>query len=283
MTTNNESHNEPQNSYDLEQGVLSLLVLLIAILACPFTSRLSASAAGQETAPAAAPLKALFITGGVFHDYHKLPPFLTSKISHIINVKFDVVTGLDVLKNPKFADGYDVVVYDLCYDDAEPNELDNAINAGHEGKPTVFIHCAVHSFRNSPKVHEWENYVGLRSKFHDKFGPFWTEKVGPPNPITASFPRDWKTPGDELYQTIELISGTQPLLTAKSPRDGRVHNVCWTHTYGQARVFATTLGHDKKTAKSPAYLQLLANGLLWTCDKLGPDGQPLPGYAARSK
>jgi type 1 glutamine amidotransferase len=238
-----------------------------------------AAALGGQTSAATPPLKALFITGGVYHDYKKLPRLLTSKISQMDNVKFDVVTGLDVLKNAKFAEGYEVIVYDLCYDDIDPVALDNALGAGRAGKPTVFIHCAVHSFRNSPQVHEWENYVGLRSKVHDKFGPFSVEKVDRPNPITASFPNDWKTAGDELYQTMEVIAGTEPLLTAQSPRDGRIHTICWTHTYGQARVFATTLGHDTKTAKSPAYQRLLANGLLWACDKLDADGKPKPGYA----
>jgi len=263
-----------------------LLVVLIAAWMLPFAAvrRISASgsalAAGQTAQPTP-PLKALFITGGVYHDYKKLPRLLTSKIGQMDNVKFDIVTGLDVLKNAKFADSYDVIVYDLCYDDIDAGALDNALNVGRDGKPTVFIHCAVHSFRNSPKIHEWENYVGLRSKVHDKFGPFSVEKVGPPNPITASFPGDWKTGGDELYQTIEVIAGTEPLLTAKSPRDGRVHTVCWTHTYAQGRVFATTLGHDTKTAKSPAYQRLLANGLLWACDKLDADGKPKAGYAGK--
>ena len=142
------------------------------------------------------------------------------------------------------------------------------------------IHCAVHAFRKSNRVHEWENYCGMRSKVHDPYQAFATEKLDAQNPITLNFPADWKTPGDELYQTIELIEGSHPLLRAKSPRDGREHTVCWIHTYGKARVFATTLGHDFKTAESPDYLRLLANGLLWTCDKLGEDGSPKPGYSA---
>ncbi|MGA8100908.1 MAG: ThuA domain-containing protein [Candidatus Acidiferrales bacterium] len=275
-----ERKNRQTNRRLASHRLLVFLALLAAASVWPLAAVARASATGQTT-QARPPLKVLFITGGVYHDYKKLPRLLTSKISQMDNVKFDVVTGLDVLKNAKFADDYDVIVYDLCYDDIDPVALDNALHTGRAGKPTVFIHCAVHSFRNSPQIHEWENYVGLRSKVHDKFGPFSVEKVGPPNPITVGFPSDWKTSGDELYQTIEVIPGTEPLLTAKSPRDGRVHTIGWTHTYGQARVFATTLGHDTKTAKSPAYQRLLANGLLWTCDKLDPDGKPKPGYAGK--
>ena len=227
-----------------------------------------------------APLKALFITGGGYHDYAKLAPFLTSSLSKMINVKFDVVYDMDVLKNGTFADNYDVVVYDVCFDEADPVLLENALKTAHAGKPSVMIHCAVHAFRKSDRVHEWENLCGMRSKVHDPYHAFATEKLDPKNPITMAFPADWKTPGDELYQTIELIDGSHPLLRAKSPHDGRVHTVCWIHTYGKGRVFATTLGHDFKTAESPDYLRLLANGILWTCNQLESDGTPKPGFAA---
>ena len=35
----------------------------------------------------------------------------------------------------------------------------------------------------------------------------------------------------------------------------------------EARVFGTSLGHDKKTAGQECYQRLLANGLLWICGK----------------
>jgi hypothetical protein len=35
-----------------------------------------------------------------------------------------------------------------------------------------------------------------------------------------------------------------------------------------------------KTAGTLEYQRLVANGLLWACGKLGPDGKPLAGYAA---
>ena len=104
-------------------------------------------------------------------------------------------------------------------------------------------------------------------------------KLDPKNPITLSFPENWQTPGDELYQTISIQPESHQLLKVKSPQDGREHIVCWTYKYHSGLVFSTTLGHDLKTAASPDYLRLLANGLLWTCGKLGPDGKPFPGYA----
>jgi uncharacterized protein len=221
---------------------------------------------------AAKPINALFLTGGGYHDYKKLMPHLTNSFGERVNVKFDVVWDMDTLKDLNFAKPYDVLVFDVCFDEVDSTLIDNALKVIRDGKPAVMIHCAVHAFRRDPNIHDWEAGVGMRSKVHDKYGPFTTEKVDKRSPITAAFPDHWQTPGDELYQTIEFPKTSHALLRAKSPRDAREHIVCWTHTYGKGRVFATTLGHDMKTAEDPKYLDLIARGLLWSCDKLDRRG-----------
>ena len=226
------------------------------------------------------PLKVLLITGGGYHDYEKQVPYLTSHISQLVNATFEVKFGLDALRDPKFAESYDAVIYDVCDDEAPDDVLENALRASRNGKPTVMIHCAVHAFRRSPRIHEWETCCGMRSKVHDKYGPFTVIKLDDNSPITKLFPNNWTTTGDELYQTISIDPQSHPLLKAKSPQDGREHVVCWTYQFGQGRVFGTTLGHDMKTTSSPDYLRLVANGLLWACGKLDPDGKPAAGYAS---
>lgn len=219
------------------------------------------------------PLNALLISGGGYHDYAQQIPLLTSNLNHEVQIHFDVAFTLDRLTNALFAKDYDVVVYDICLEDADPVVLENMMRTIREGKPAVMIHCAVHSFKKSAKVRDWENSVGMRSRIHDPFQPFNAEKVDPQNPILKGFPENWHTAGDELYQTIEMTAGSQPLLKVKSPQDGREHIVCWTHTYGRGRVFATTLGHDLHTVQSPDYILLLSRGLLWSCGRLGDSGQ----------
>jgi uncharacterized protein len=245
---------------------------------------------------AARPINALFLTGGGYHDYKKLVPHLTNSVGERVNVQFTTIWDMDTLKDPNFAKGYDVLVFDVCFDEVEPVLIDNALKAIHDGKPAVMIHCAVHAFRRDTNtvtfdfgtrshtnsvIHEWEAGVGMRSKVHDKYGPFSTEKLDKKSPILTGFPDDWKTPGDELYQTIEFPKTSHPLLRARSPQDGREHIVCWTHTYGKGRVFATTLGHDMKTAQDDNYLGLLARGLLWSCDKLDKRGHAEKGYGKK--
>ncbi len=224
------------------------------------------------------PLRALLLVGGGYHDYATLGPHLATNLAKLANVVFEVKDTLDPVRDPKFADGFDVVVYDWCFDEAPDVVLENALRATAEGKPTVMVHCAVHAFRRSPKISEWEACCGMRSKVHDPYQPFTVEKIDAANAITLTFPERWLTTGDELYQTISIPASSRPLLKVKSPHDGREHIVCWTSQYKKGPVFATTLGHDMKTAAAPEYLRLLANGILSVCGKLGEDGKPLPGY-----
>ena len=250
----------------------SVLTLLLLAMSGPF--------AADSALAAQRPLKVLYVTCGGYHDYAAQAPYLTTNVSQLVNATFDVKVGLEGLSNPKFAEGYDAVFYNVCEEKAPDRVLDNAMQTARNGKPTVMMHCSIHAFRNSPKIKEWETFCGLRSKVHDPYGPFTISKVDQSSPITKFLPQDWKTAGDELYQTIAIDPQSHKLLKAKSPVDGRQHIVCWTSQFGQGRVFCTTLGHDMKTCATPEFCQLLANGLLWACDKLGPDGAPAAGYSA---
>jgi type 1 glutamine amidotransferase len=61
------------------------------------------------------------------------------------------------------------------------------------------------------------------------------------------------------------------------------HNIIWVNTYGDARVFGTTMGHANSTMEDPIYLDLVTRGLLWACGKLDDNGKPVAGYEARQK
>ena len=214
------------------------------------------------------PVKALLLSGGGYHDYARQVPLLVSNINHQVQVNFEVAYNLDHLTNTLFAKNYDIVIYDVCVDEVDSTVLENILRTIQEGKPAVMIHCAVHSFQKSARIRDWQNCVGMRSRVHDPFQPFQTEKVDPGSIILQGFPDHWQTSGDELYQTIEMTPDSHPLLKVKSPQDGRGHIVCWTHTYGKGRVFGTTLGHDLHTSQSPDYVLLLSRGLLWACGRL---------------
>jgi uncharacterized protein len=238
-----------------------------------------------------APLKVLLITGGGYHKYEEQIPYVTEQIAKRANVQFDVAWGPKnsqeappILSAPNFGEGYDAIVYDLCYAadsaDIDPAKYANAIEAAEKGKPSVFIHCAMHVFRRVPKQ-DWPKFIGMRTNHHEPYGPFSVKPADPLDPITKGWPADWKTLGDEQYVTEETYPGTKKLLISTGVREKERHPenvVAWQHMQGQGRVFGTTLGHDMKTIMDPHYEQLLANGLLWACDKLQDNGEPRLGY-----
>src|SRR3954462_13708396 len=84
------------------------------------------------TAHAGHPINALFLTGGGYHDYKKLAPHLTNSFGERVNVQFTTIWNMDTLKDPNFATGYDVLVFDVCFDEVDPALIDNALKAIRE-------------------------------------------------------------------------------------------------------------------------------------------------------
>lgn len=277
--------------------------LAIAPLAVLTFSFCLAQATAQEKAATSATtpnkLKVLYITGGGYHKYDILTPLLVDGIKKHANVEIDVKWIKDkapedfvILRDPKLGEGYDAIIYNICHAGSPPNNsklpagsdqelIENALRVTREGKPTVMVHCSMHTFMASD---EWTECCGERTRHHDPYRAFATTKPNPDHPAIKHFPDDWKTPGDELYVTLNFPESSVALLNAKSPpdRSGAVKEsvVCWTHKYGKGPVFGTTLGHDLKTCEQDAYHRLLADGLLWACDKLDSEGNAKPGYAA---
>lgn len=247
--------------------------------------------AAPSRAEDAKKIKAVMYVGGGFHDYKKMPPYLADEITKLapnvsIDVKFmaDAAAMAQEYKDPKFGDGYDLIIYDICFGEKwQDGDYDPALKLAASGKPAVFIHCSMHTYRaprdtkaanfaEREKIVDakWHALVGMDTRVHDKYQAFGTVKVAKDHPILNVFPDDWKTSGDELYNTVKMMPTATPLLQATSPTTGKVHTVAWTNAYGdgKTRIFATTLGHDMKTGEDPSYHRLLANGILWACGQL---------------
>ena len=275
---------------------LADLVLLLCAAWAIAADKPAASSAPASSDASKAKLKVLLFTGGGYHDYKALTPIVTDGIKKYANADIDVkwidkAEDLKLLADPKLGEGYDAIIYDICYAGSENNTklpvgadkelIDNALRVTKEGKPTLMIHCSMHTFMADD---DWTECCGERTRVHDKYEPFTIEKVSHDHPIVKHFPDSWKTDGDELYRTIIFPDSSTALLQARSPQadqNGKVSVVAWVHTFGKGRVFGTTLGHDKKTVDQDVYLRLLADGLLWTCDKLDKDGNPMPGYGGK--
>ena len=254
-----------------------LFALLVALLLLPAVSGL-----------AAPPLRALLITGGCCHDYDAQKRILTEGISARANVTWTIVQeGGDtrtheasIYTNADWAKGYDVVLHNECFGYVTNVAFVGRIAAAHSnGVPAVVLHCSIHSYRMAP-TDAWRQVLGVSSYAHERRRTFQVINLKPGDPVMHGFPTEWTDPEDELYQIRKLWPDCVPL--AKGIGEKGAEHVCvWLNTCGRGRIFGTTMGHSPETMSMPVYLDLVTRGLLWACNKLGPDGKPVAGYGPR--
>lgn len=245
----------------------------------------------QGTGPQATrPIRALYVTGGGFHDFVTqetiLPPGLAQRIRIDWTVDHTAGKATDVLidrhKNTDWTKAFDVVVYNMSFSHVVDVDWIERLAGAHRtsGVPAVILHGAVHSFRRSESK-AWGELMGAFSMRHDRQRPLTVEAVAPDHPILRGFPKKWETIDEELYEHERAWPGMTPLAQAYSVESKKSHPVIWTNTHGKARVFVTSMGHNNEMMSNAVYLDLVARGLLWTLGRLQDDGTPAPGYAAR--
>lgn len=234
------------------------------------------------------PIKALYITGGCCHDYDGQKKLLTEGISARARVEWTVVQEggtstnhrVSLYENDGWADGYDLVVHNECFSDiSDKTFIDRVIQPTKKGAGAVVIHCAMHTFR-ARDDDEWHKFLGVSSTHHGPQQPLEVKTLpaGDNHPIMKGFPKLWKTGNEELYAIDKVWPNATPLAQAYALDEKKDNAVIWTNTCGEGRVFGTTLTHHTHHMKDPAYLDMLTRGLLWSVNKLGVDGKPLPGY-----
>ncbi len=217
------------------------------------------------------PIKALIITGGCCHNYLYQTYALGSGVQKLANVNFEVMnvggTGteaqIDLYKNPKWADDYDVIIHNECFaKTTDPDYIRKVTDAHKNGTPAVVIHCAMHTYRDA-EIDDWRQFLGVTSKRHDHQSNYPVKVVEAEHPVMKKIPADWVTPMDELYIIEKLWPGAKALATSVSEKDKAAHPVVWTNEFEGTRVVGTTYGHSDETFGDPVFIRLLANGILW--------------------
>jgi alpha-L-fucosidase len=253
--------------------------LLLAASSLFWTSSLGQAAAATK------PIRALMITGGCCHDYSNQRNILAQGISARAHVEWTVLQEggtstqhkVSVYGQPEWAKGYDVVVHNECFsDEKDPDWLERILQPHRAGMPAVVIHCAMHCYR--APTNQWFKFVGVTSHRHGSHFAHEVKNLRPEHPIMKGFPAVWKTPVEELYNIVEVAPTATPLGASYSHETKVEETDIWINTYGQGRVFGTTIGHYNHTMEQAVYLDVVTRGLLWACDKLEEDGQPKPEY-----
>ena len=240
------------------------------------------------------PIRALYITGGCCHDYTHQQDILPQGVSARAPVEWTVVNEggngtqrknieQSIYNKPDWAKGYDIVVHNECFaSDVDPAFIEKVLAPHRAGTAGVVIHCTMHTFRDF-KADNFREFLGVKSTHHGAQHPLDVKVVKADHPVMRGFPADWKTGNEELYFIDKVWPSATPLATAADKKKDAAGNwvatphentLIWVNTFGQGRVFGTTLAHNNKTMSEPVFLDLVTRGMLWACDKLDENGLP---------
>ena len=265
----------------------------LLLLAAGLASVLAVAPAAQQGPPPAdraTPIRALYVTGGGFHDFVAqeaiVPPALARRANVVWTIDHTAGTSTEVLiarhADTSWTKAFDVVLYNMSFSHVVDVEWIERLAGAHRdsGVGAVILHGAVHSYRRSPSK-AWGELMGAFSMRHDAQRPLTVEVVAKDHPIVRRLPQPWVTIPEELYELERVWPGMTPLAQAHSSESGKTFPLMWTNVHGKARVFVTSLGHNTAMIADPIYLDVVGRGLLWTVGRLGEDGTPAPGYEGR--
>ena len=269
-------------------GSTSAVVAVVAALWLTATHQGGAAQGGQTVTPR--PIRALYVTGGGFHDFVKMEAILLPAMAQRANVTWtiDHTAGksTDVLierhKNTDWTKEFDVVLYNMSFSFVVDVPWIERLVAAHRdsGVGAVILHGAVHSYRRS-ESRAWGELMGAFSLRHDMQRPMTVETVAPKHPIMRGVPQKWETIPEELYELEKVWPTMTPLAQSFSIESKKTYPVMWTNTHGKAKVFVTSLGHNTEMIANPLYLDIVGRGLLWTAGHLKDEGTPEAGYAGQ--
>jgi uncharacterized protein len=255
-------------------------LLLVALFCSPAAwAQQSPSIASRVATDGAKdrPIRALYITGGGFHDFVTqqaiVPPGIAARTNIEWTIDHTAGTSTEILiprhAETRWADEFEVVVYNMSFSHVIDAEWIERIAHTHrdKGVAAVLLHGAVHSYRRSD-TDAWRELTGAASYRHDQQREFRVEPLAPDHPVMRGLPEGWGPGIDELYEIEKLWPTVTPLARAWSVESEEYHPVIWTNTYGKARIFVTTLGHNNETMADPVYLDLVTRGLLWALGRL---------------
>ena len=213
------------------------------------------------------PVKVLFVTGG--HDYDKENFDIMLGKLPIVYDHVEHPDAYGMLKTDKI-DKYDVVMlYDMPKE-ISPEAQRDFIAMLNRGKGLVVLHHAFCSYDLWPEYvrivggryhhYPWmkDGNVQKPSNYtHDATMQVRVEDLN--HPITKGV-SDFEII-DEAYGNTEILSDVHPILSTNSTASGPL--VCWTNIYGQSRVVALTLGHDRQAWENPSFIKTLSQAIVW--------------------
>ena len=175
--------------------------------------------------------------------------------------KPDTIAGLEALER---ADLLVLYARRMTLPDEQLKKFQNYFASG---KPVIGLRTASHAFQN------WLAFDKevLGGNYQNHYGKELLPKITRHpavmrHPILRGVPPAFASAGS-LYRNTPLQANTTVLLTGRIP--DHTEPVAWTHDRPGARIFYTSLGHEKDF-EDEAFRRLLLNAIQWTLNKPMP-------------
>ena len=203
----------------------------------------------------------LLVLSGGRHPYEETTPILADFLQ-AAGHQVQVTENSSVLISERLR-GYDAVVFntrreaELSLTREEQVELTRFIGGG---KRSISLHISGCRPESWPEYHDVSGGGWITgTSTHPHYGQFTVNVSDPTQPCSAGI-RDFIT-NDELYIELGRKPGNQVFITVEM--DGQTHPMAWTRSYGNGKVFQTTLGHDGFSFQSTMFQQLVVNAVDW--------------------
>ncbi|MCG8444011.1 MAG: ThuA domain-containing protein [Caulobacterales bacterium] len=226
----------------------------------------------------ARPIRAVALTGGVFHAFEEGAAALAEDWADI-GVSLEPTSDIDAaFERLAAGDAGLFVIYALRWRmmNAEKYEPYRAEWA-YQSKPAhrraltdhlarggglIALHTACICFDDWP---EWPAILGGAWEWgrshHPPPGPARIEIAGPPHAITPE-PSAFELT-DEVYADLSFTGSADVLATAQASPDGAPQPAIWAREHGAGRVVVDTLGHDAAALRDPHHAAILRRAALW--------------------
>jgi len=226
--------------------------------------------------PAAKKVKVLVVTGIEYHDWRATAPQIAKQLASCSDLDVLLEPDYNILCTDKIFN-YDVIFFNFCilqdFDKETRNDglaIDNIEKFLKSGKGIVIYHLAIgmfekHTDRVLPLIgRDYDRALPP----HDPFRNFEVTITDREHPITKHIP-DFNI-DDELYTCMRGDHPIRVLAEAMSSEQQKKYPMAYLYKYGEGYAFTTVLGHDMQALKSPAFVTMLRNAVLW----LGKKGVP---------
>ena len=223
-------------------------------------------------------VKVLVVTGIEYHNWRETAPQIARQLASCPDLEIRLEPDYNVLCTDEIF-AYDVIFFNFAniinlepYEETKNDDLaiDNIEKFLQSGKGIIIFHLAIGMFeKRTERVLPLIGRNYDRSlPAHDAFRNFEVTVTDKEHPIVKHIP-NFKI-DDELYTCMGGDLPIRVLAEAMSTEQKTKYPMVYIYKCGDGYAFTTVLGHDMRALKSPEFVTMLRNAVLWLGKKEVP-------------